>query len=114
LLGTESECYAPRFKNKQLTIHLKPSAPYDAAYAIVGELNRKAREHHWAIQGRGIYFVSDAPPWKKRRNWLLKSAEVFVSKSRGPDVAGALYCDWPAGRLYLKHAAVDDGVSWGK
>jgi hypothetical protein len=94
--------FAPRFRNRQLTVFVADGAPVDATYVLCRELGEICSQKHLTLSGRQVYWTSDQPPWKTRRNYVLKSAEVWVKQGM-PSLA--VVADWPAGRLWVESDA---------
>jgi hypothetical protein len=92
---------APRFRNRQLTIYVADGSPVDAAYVLCRDLNEILKSRNMRLRDREVYFTPDQPAWKKRRNYVLKSAEVWVLEHMP---ALPVKTDWPAGRLWRDEA----------
>jgi hypothetical protein len=125
LAGSSPEDYlsADRYMNRQVVLELSDGAPSDAAAILACDISAAIKEQHIGIPSRPdvteLYATDDKPLWRKRRNALLKKAEL-VLLSRTP-ANMRLKTHWPSGTLYLEDAsgsstylgqAVVDTTSW--
>jgi hypothetical protein len=102
---------APRFRNRQLTIYVADGSPVDAAYVLCRDLNEIVKARNMRLRDREVYFTPDQPAWKKRRNYVLKSAEVWVHEHM-PTLL--VKTDWPAGRLWRDEAPGTTAICLGE
>jgi hypothetical protein len=102
--GEEEFLLADRYMNRQITLLLRPSAPSNAAALLAREISRVFKEVGVRIPGRPeaneLYATKDKPLGEKRRNALLKKAEVSLL----PVVPAGmrLHTRWPTGALFLE------------
>jgi hypothetical protein len=115
----ERRFWAPRHRNKQLTINIHERAPHDAGFQMMSAINRSPREHPVKVLGKEVYITRDMELWQKKRNGFLVRSKKLITPFL--DGETAVIQDWSGGQLWLRRGGVErivgtwtaaDGFTW--
>jgi hypothetical protein len=112
--------WAPRYRNRQLTINISDAAPSNAGFKLMSFLNETFKQNPILVLQKPIYVTRDMELWQKQRNGALVRSKKAIVPYLVPDVA--VVQDWPGGQLWLKKPSGseaiigtwkrDDGWTW--
>jgi hypothetical protein len=101
----EKRLWAPRYKNRQLTVNISQDAPIDAAFRLQNEINVILKQDNITRNAKPVFASRDQEPWKKARNGaLFKASGLLEDKVAAGE---RIHKDWDGGTLYLVQPSGD-------